>query len=130
MPATLELERPQTLAQRRRAPAESRPVLLETPDLLATPDFPARRSATQSLAAAWLDKKSRRATAVRFSLERLFTGLGFAIALGLVAAFGLDLAFAWPFWRASVLFDAAFVVCGIALAYLSWNVHRDQLRRG
>jgi hypothetical protein len=64
-----------------------------------------------------------------FSLEMAFTLLGFLVATFLISAFGSDLLFGWPFLRASLLYDVNCVVCGLALAYLSWNVLQD-LRRG
>ena len=63
-----------------------------------------------------------------FDLEKLFTLLGFSVASFLVLVFGADLVFGWPFLQASLLFDATLVMCGIALAYLSGSVLRDQLR--
>jgi hypothetical protein len=65
-----------------------------------------------------------------FLLEKAFTLLGFAVAFFLVVIFGLDLATAWPLDRASVLFDTTSVLCGTILAYLSYDVLCDQLRRG
>jgi hypothetical protein len=65
-----------------------------------------------------------------FILEKGFTLLGFLVAAFLVLVFGADLAFGWPFLQASLLYDVNCVVCGIALAYLSWDVLRDQLRWG
>jgi hypothetical protein len=65
-----------------------------------------------------------------FSVEKGFTLLGFLVAAFLVLVFGADLAFGWPFLQASLLYDVNSVVCGIALAYLSWDVLRDQLRWG
>lgn len=64
-----------------------------------------------------------------FSLERSFTLLGFVVAALMISLFGLDLACGWPFRRASSLFDATFTVAGVALAYLSWDVFWDQVRR-
>jgi hypothetical protein len=62
------------------------------------------------------------------SLELLFTLLGFAVALFLVSAFGLDLAIGWPFRQASLLYDVNSVLSGIGLAYLSFDAYRDQVR--
>jgi hypothetical protein len=57
-------------------------------------------------------------------LERSFCIFGFAVAALLILTFGLDLITAWPFWRASVPFDIAFVACGAALAYVTWDSWR------
>jgi hypothetical protein len=37
----------------------------------------------------------------------------------------LDLALARPFFRASLLLDVSFTICGLLLGYLSWNTYRD-----
>ena len=116
MPATLEFKRPRTRPAVHPAPVVKRSVSTETPDS-AAPITPA------------LSKPGkRRKLYVSFSPGKLFTWFGFAIAAGLVTAFGSDLMFGWPFWRASVLFDATFVACGVGLAWLSWSVRRDQIR--
>lgn len=39
--------------------------------------------------------------------------------------FGLDLAAGVPFSGASIVIDIGFVICGLALGYLSWNAFRD-----
>lgn len=80
-----------------------------------------------------LDIKVRRPTALQqffrsFSLERSFTVLGFVVAAFLVSAFGADLGWGWPFRHASSLFDASSVICGVILAYLSWDVFWEQVR--
>jgi len=63
-----------------------------------------------------------------FSLERSFTVLGFVVAVLLISVFGVDLACGRPFRHASSLFDASSVICGAALAYLSWDVFWEQVR--
>jgi hypothetical protein len=63
-------------------------------------------------------------------LEKAFTLFGFAVSILLMALFGLDLALAWPLDHASVLFDASSVLAAIILAHLSYDVLRDQRRRG
>jgi hypothetical protein len=60
-----------------------------------------------------------------FSLVKTFTLFGFVVASLFMLVFGLDLALAWPFQRASVSFDIINVLCGAALAYLSWNAWGD-----
>lgn len=79
------------------------------------------------------DIKVRRPTALQqflssFSLERSLTVLGFMVAVFLISVFGVDLAWGWPFRHASSLFDTTSVICGAALAYLSWDVFREQVR--
>lgn len=59
------------------------------------------------------------------TLAKSFIMFGFAVAAVLVLAFGMDLAFGWPFQRASLLFDSLCFVGGATLAYLSWNTLRD-----
>jgi len=53
--------------------------------------------------------------------------LVFSFLLGVVftVLFGLDLCTGWLFWRASVLMDASFTVCGLGLILLCWDVYRD-----
>lgn len=63
-----------------------------------------------------------------FNLEKLFTLFGFAVAAFLVVVFGSDLVTGWPFSNASLLFDWNCVLCGIAMAYLSWSTLLDQIR--
>jgi len=63
-----------------------------------------------------------------FSLVKGFTLFGFAVGALHVILFGLDLAIGWPLQRASVLYDINSVVCGLALACLSWDTFRDQVR--
>ncbi len=60
-----------------------------------------------------------------FSLEKAFVIFGFSVALIMVLLFGLDLATGLPFWRASTLWDATAVICGLVLGYLSWDTWRD-----
>jgi hypothetical protein len=62
------------------------------------------------------------------SLERSFTLLAFVVAALVISLFGLDLAFGWPFRRASVLFDTASTFGGAGLVYLSWDVFLVQVR--
>jgi hypothetical protein len=48
------------------------------------------------------------------------------VALLVILLFGADLAFKFPFQRASVAMDAVFVVCALLLAYMSWSSFREQ----
>lgn len=50
---------------------------------------------------------------------------GMAIAGLLVLMFGLDLAIKIPFGRASVMMDVMLLLCGAALAYMSWTTYRE-----
>jgi hypothetical protein len=59
------------------------------------------------------------------SLVKTFTLFGFVVASLFMLVFGLDLALAWPFQRASVSYDIINVLCGAGLAYLSWNAWGD-----
>ncbi|HUT11997.1 MAG TPA: hypothetical protein VMY42_15965 [Thermoguttaceae bacterium] len=52
---------------------------------------------------------------------------GIVIAALVFLIFGLDLAIGLPpFNKASMMMDAAFVVCGAILGYLSWTTLREQ----
>ena len=80
-----------------------------------------------------LDPYIGRPTAVQqffasFSLERAFTLLGFLVAVIVMSLFSLDLACGWPFWRASILFDATSTICGAVLLLLCWDVCWEQLK--
>jgi len=50
---------------------------------------------------------------------------GMAIAGLLVLMFGLDLALGIPFGRPSMFMDVALLICGGALAYMSWTTYRE-----
>jgi len=63
-----------------------------------------------------------------FSLERSFTLFSFAVAVILISLFGLDLACAWPFRRASLLFDFTSTLCGAVLLLLCWDVFWEQAK--
>ena len=53
--------------------------------------------------------------------------LAFSFLWGVVctAVFGLDLCTGWLFWRASVLMDVSFMLCGLGLILLCWDTYRD-----
>ena len=57
----------------------------------------------------------------RQTLEKSFVMFGFAVAITLVLLFGIDLITGWPFHQASKAYDIANIVCGMVLAYLSWD---------
>jgi len=54
-----------------------------------------------------------------------YIGLGSAALIALV--FLLDLAIGVPFKRASVLMDVVFIICAVALAFMSWTTMKEQL---
>jgi hypothetical protein len=47
------------------------------------------------------------------------------VAALILVLFVLDLAIGFPFKKASMLMDVGFVICALALAYLSWSSWRD-----
>ena len=53
--------------------------------------------------------------------------LAFSFLWGVVCTvvFGLDLCTGWLFWRASVLMDVSFMLCGLGLIFLCWDTYRD-----
>ena len=50
---------------------------------------------------------------------------GMVVAGLLLLIFILDLAIGMPFKGASMLMDVGFIICSLALAYLSWSTWRD-----
>ena len=46
---------------------------------------------------------------------------GIAVAVLLLLLFGLDLSLQIPFGRESVAMDVGFIVCAVALGYISWR---------
>jgi len=60
----------------------------------------------------------------------MFTVLGLTVGALMAILFGLDLATALPFHRASLVCDVGFLVSGALLVYLSLDVLRDQRRIG
>lgn len=50
---------------------------------------------------------------------------GMVVAVLLVLVFGLDLALGFPFKRVHIGADIGFVVCSLALGYLSWSAFRE-----
>jgi hypothetical protein len=47
------------------------------------------------------------------------------VALLIFLIFALDLAIGMPFKQASSVMDIGFIVCALALGYLSWSAWRD-----
>ncbi|WP_372897001.1 hypothetical protein [Stieleria sp.] len=63
-----------------------------------------------------------------FTREKSFTILSFLVASGLIVLCSLDLAFAWPWMHASLLFDWTYLGVGLAMLWLTWDVFNDQSR--
>ena len=59
-------------------------------------------------------------------MPKFFAICALIVALGLLLIFGLDLAISVPFKKASTVMDVGFVICGLALAYMSWTTFREQ----
>jgi NADH:ubiquinone oxidoreductase subunit 3 (subunit A) len=75
--------------------------------------------------------KRQRSALARFfsespSIEKAFTLLSFLVAITLFVVCSLDLAIAWPWMRASRLFDWTFLVCALIFLVLTFDVFRDQ----
>jgi hypothetical protein len=58
-------------------------------------------------------------------MPKALTISGMVVAGLLLLIFTLDLAAQIPFKRASALMDIAFILCSLALAYLSWSAFRE-----
>lgn len=107
------------LAQRREAPPAParkrapRPQPAPVPPSAALPPTPTSRR-----------------TSPGFALEKMFTVLGLTVGALMAILFGIDLATALPFHRASLVCDVGFLVSGALLVYLSLDVLRDQQRIG
>jgi len=91
----------------------------------------ANASSTASDVNKYSSRKPRRGQ--RYSpdgitLEKCFVYFGSLVALTIILVFAMDLISGWPFWRASISWDIAAVICGVGLAYLCWDTHRDFLR--
>ncbi|NNE00787.1 MAG: hypothetical protein HKN47_26015 [Pirellulaceae bacterium] len=61
-----------------------------------------------------------------FHTEKAFTLSGLLVGLTLVIVCGLDLAFAWPYQQASKAYDITFLLSGIVMLWLTWDVAKDQ----
>jgi hypothetical protein len=59
-------------------------------------------------------------------MGKAFSIIALVVAIVLLLIFGLDLAAGIPFRKASKPIDYGFVICGLALAYLSWRTFREQ----
>jgi hypothetical protein len=58
-------------------------------------------------------------------MPKALTISGIVVASLILLLFGLDLAIAWPFQKASMAMDICFLICAGILGYLSWNTLRD-----
>jgi hypothetical protein len=61
----------------------------------------------------------------RLVMPKALTITGMVVAVLLALVFLLDLATEFPFKRASTLMDIAFLICALALGYMSWSTWRD-----
>jgi hypothetical protein len=59
------------------------------------------------------------------SMAKGLTIMAIVIAIFLLLLFTLDLVVGYPFGKASVLMDVAFVICSLGLGYIGWNTWRD-----
>jgi hypothetical protein len=53
------------------------------------------------------------------------TIMAIVVAILLLLLFGLDLIISYPFGKASLLMDIAFVICSFGLGYAAWNTLKD-----
>jgi len=60
-------------------------------------------------------------------MAKILTTIGMVMAGILALPFLLDLAFGWPFKKASVTMDVAFLICAAVLAFMSWTTMREQI---
>lgn len=59
------------------------------------------------------------------SMAKSLTIMAMAVAILIFLVFALDLAIGYPFRRARITMDIVFIICSLALAYISWNAMRD-----
>jgi hypothetical protein len=58
-------------------------------------------------------------------MPKALTISGMVVALLIFVVFALDLALGIPFKKASSVMDIGFIICALALGYLSWSSWRD-----
>lgn len=58
-------------------------------------------------------------------MAKALTIMAIVVAILLLLLFGLDLVVRFPFDRASLLMDIAFVICSCGLGYAAWNTLKD-----
>lgn len=61
----------------------------------------------------------------QWNLPYLMTAFAMTIALVTVFFHGIDLLFAWPFHRASVMYDSTALVCGLVFAMMCISVYGE-----
>jgi hypothetical protein len=59
-------------------------------------------------------------------MPKAFAILGLIVGLCLSLVFGLDLGTGFPFHKASTVMDVGFVICALALSFMSWTTLREQ----
>lgn len=59
-------------------------------------------------------------------MPKVLTIIAMVIAGLILLVFALDAAIGIPFKKASLLMDIGFIVCAVALGYLSWTTYREQ----
>ena len=60
-------------------------------------------------------------------MPKIMTLIGLILSALIVLVFAIDLAIGFPFMKASMLMDIAFIICGGVLGYLSWATNREQV---
>jgi hypothetical protein len=60
-------------------------------------------------------------------MPKALTISGMVVAVLFLLIFGLDLLLQFPFGRASVAMDIAFLICAGMLGYMSWSAYREQV---
>jgi len=58
-------------------------------------------------------------------MSKALTIAGLIVSALLLLLFGLDLALGIPFGKPSLTMDIGFLICGLALAYMSWTTYRE-----
>ncbi len=58
-------------------------------------------------------------------MSKLLTIFGMIVAALVFILFTLDLAIGYPFMRAYLVIDIAFMVCALALGFISWSSFRE-----
>lgn len=61
-------------------------------------------------------------------MAKAFSVFGMVVAIVFLLVFSLDLAVGMPFGKASLVADIGFIICAIALGYMSWTTYREQSR--
>lgn len=58
-------------------------------------------------------------------MPKALTISGMVVAGLLLVIFLLDVSLGVPFRKASLAMDVGFIICSLALAYLSWSTYRE-----